>query len=49
MAGTTSDKLALLRQIKEAFRVAIIGKGQTISNDEPFSSWPAKVDRKSVV
>lgn len=43
MAGTTSDKLALLRQIKEAFRVAITGKGQTISNDEPFSAWPAKV------
>lgn len=43
MAGTTSDKLALLRQIKEAFRAAITGKGQTISNDEPFSSWPAKV------
>ena len=44
MAGTTSDKLALLRQIKEAFRAAITGKGQTISNDEPFSSWPAKVE-----
>ena len=43
MAGTTSDKLALLRQIKEAFRAAITGKGQTISNDEPFSAWPAKV------
>ena len=43
MAGTTSDKLALLRQIKEAFRVAITGKGQTISTDEPFSAWPAKV------
>ena len=43
MAGTTSDKLALLRQIKEAFRVAITGKGQTISNDEPSSAWPAKV------
>ena len=44
MAGTTSDKLALLRQIKEAFRAAITGKGQTISNDEPFSAWPAKVE-----
>lgn len=44
MAGTTSDKLALLRQIKEAFRAAITGKGQTISDDEPFSSWPAKVE-----
>ena len=44
MAGTTADKLALLRQIKEAFRVAITGKGQTISDDEPFSSWPAKVE-----
>ena len=43
MAGTTSDKLALLRQIKEAFRAAITGKGQTISNDDPFSAWPAKV------
>lgn len=43
MAGTTSDKLALLRQIKEAFRAAIAGKGQTISDDEPFSAWPAKV------
>ena len=43
MAGTTSDKLALLRQIKEAFRAAITGKGQTISDDEPFSAWPAKV------
>lgn len=43
MAGTTSDKLALLRQIKEAFRAAITGKGQTISDNEPFSSWPAKV------
>ena len=43
MAGTTSDKLALLRQIKEAFRAAITGKGQTILNDEPFSAWPAKV------
>ena len=44
MAGTTSDKLALLRQIKEAFRAAITGKGQTISNDEPFSAWPTKVE-----
>ena len=44
MAGTTSDKLALLRQIKEAFRAAITGKGQTISDDEPFSAWPAKVE-----
>lgn len=44
MAGTTSDKLALLRQIKEAFRAAITGKGQTISDDDPFSSWPAKVE-----
>ena len=43
MAGTTSDKLALLRQTKEAFRTAITGKGQTISDDEPFSAWPAKV------
>lgn len=43
MAGTTSDKLALLRQIKEAFRAAITGKGQTISDDEPYSAWPAKV------
>ena len=43
MAGTTSDKLALLRQIKEAFRAAITGKGQIISDDEPFSAWPAKV------
>lgn len=43
MAGTTSDKLALLRQIKEAFRAAITGKGQTISDNEPFSAWPAKV------
>ena len=43
MAGTTSDKLALLRQIKEAFRAAITSKGQTISNNEPFSAWPAKV------
>lgn len=43
MAGTTNDKLALLRQIKEAFRTAITGKGQTISADEPFSAWPAKV------
>ena len=43
MAGTTSEKLALLRQIKEAFRAAITGKGQTISDDEPFSAWPAKV------
>lgn len=43
MAGTTSDKLALLRQIKEAFRAAITGKGQTISDDEPYSEWPAKV------
>ena len=44
MAGTTSDKLALLRQIKEAFRAAITGKGQTISDNEPFSAWPAKVE-----
>lgn len=43
MAGTTSDKLALLRQIKEAFRTAITNKGQTISDDEPFSAWPDKV------
>lgn len=43
MAGTTSDKLAWLKQIKEAFRAAITGKGQTITDDEPFSAWPAKV------
>lgn len=40
----TTDKLALLRQTKEAFRTAITGKGQTISADEPFSAWPAKIE-----
>ena len=44
MAGTTNDKLALLEQTKEAFRTAITGKGQTISANEPFSAWPAKVE-----
>lgn len=43
MAGTTNDKLNRLNQTKEAFRTAITGKGQTISANEPFSAWPAKV------
>lgn len=43
MAGTTNDKLNRLNQTKEAFRTAITGKGQTISDDEPYSAWPAKV------
>lgn len=43
MAGTTNDKLNRLNQTKEAFRTAITGKGQTISPNEPFSAWPAKV------
>ena len=43
MAGTTNDKLNQLRQTKEAFRTEITRKGQTISANEPFSTWPAKV------
>lgn len=43
MAGTTNDKLNQLRQTKEKFRTAITGKGQPISDNEPFSAWPDKV------
>ena len=43
MAGTSSDKLALLQSTKAALKAALIEKGQTVSDTDPFSSYPSKV------
>lgn len=41
--GTIADKLNLLLNTKAAIRQAIIGKGQAIADEDPFSSYPAKI------
>jgi hypothetical protein len=41
--GTTVDKLAKLAATKEAIRIAINDKGVTVSETEPFSSYPEKI------
>lgn len=41
--GTIADKLDLLLNTKEAIRQAIIGKGQAVAGEDPFSSYPAKI------
>lgn len=41
--GTIADKLNLLLNTKEAIRQAIIGKGQAVAGEDPFSSYPAKI------
>ena len=43
MAGTSADKLALLKQTKANIKAAIQEKGQAVANDEPFASYPAKI------
>ena len=41
--GTIADKLNLLLNTKESIRQAIIGKGQAVAGEDPFSSYPAKI------
>lgn len=42
--GSVSDKLNYTIEAKAAIRDAIIGKGGTLSETAPFSSYPAAVD-----
>jgi len=42
--GTIADKLSKLLATKNAIKASIIAKGQTISDSDPFSSYPAKID-----
>ena len=42
--GTIVQKLSKLKQTKEAIRQAIVGKGQTLADSAPFSSYPAKIE-----
>lgn len=41
--GTIADKLNLLLNTKAAIKAAIIGKGQTVADIDPFSAYPAKI------
>lgn len=41
--NTTADKLQLLKDTKEAIKDAIIEKGQSVSDSDPFSSYPNKI------
>lgn len=41
--GTVADKLNLLMSTKEDIRNAIIGKGQTVADTDPFSSYATKI------
>lgn len=41
--GTIADKLNLLLNTKAALKAAIIGKGQTVADSDPFSAYPAKI------
>lgn len=41
--GTVRDKLNLLLNTKKSIREAIIGKGQTVADTDPFSSYPEKI------
>ena len=41
--GTIADKLNLLLNTKAAIKSAIIGKGQTVADSDPFSAYPAKI------
>jgi len=42
--GTIVDKLNKLLSTKNAIKASIIAKGQTISDTDPFASYPAKID-----
>lgn len=41
--GTIADKLNLLLNTKAAIKAAIIGKGQTVADSDPFSAYPEKI------
>ena len=41
--GTIADKLNLLLNTKAAIKSAIIGKGQTVADSDPFSAYPSKI------
>lgn len=45
--GTTTDKLKKLLQTKEAIKTAIIGKNVSVSDSDPFSSYPSKINEIS--
>ena len=41
--GTIADKLSLLQQTKADIKAAIIEKGQSVADADPFSSYPQKI------
>ena len=41
--GTIADKLNLLLNTKAAIKSAIIGKGQTVADSDPFSAYSSKI------
>lgn len=41
--GTVADKLNLLQNTKSEIKTAIIGKGQTVTDSDPFSSYAGKI------
>lgn len=41
--GTIGNKLEMLSQTKAAIRAAIIEKGQSVGEEEPFSAYPEKI------
>ena len=43
MAGTSADKLALLKQTKADIKAAIQEKGQAVADDDTFASYPDKI------
>lgn len=44
MTGTTYDRLEYLKETKRQIKEAIIDKGQTISDSDPFRSYVAKIE-----
>ena len=42
--GTTVDKLNKLKVTKEAIRVAINNKGGTLTENDPFASYPTAIE-----
>lgn len=42
--GTTTDKLNKLLETKEAIKTAIKAKNVSVSNSDPFSSYPSKIE-----
>ena len=49
MANTTADKLNQLRTTKNAIKQAIVNKGQTVLDDDTFSSYATKINNINTV